>query len=373
MLRIFSALLLFLTCAATRLSYAESPGAADREAANESFTKEDFGRAIELYSKAIAAGGWTNEDLWWMHRLRGESYYQLGNFKKAIVDIDESIRLNPRDVESLINRGELYNRFEQHEEAIAVLDRALAIDRRLPLAYSNRAGAEWKLGQTNNAINDVSEAIRLVPNEAAFYFLRGQIFSDDHQYEKGLADFSKVIKLEPDSSDAYMNRAVNYVDLNDYSKALADFDQAVKLTPDSAMLLANRGGTYVMVGEYGKGLADLQKAESISPDNPQVINNLAWLLATCPDDSIRNGKRAVELAKKADELSRGAHWPTVGTLAAAYAESGDFEQALVAQKRAVDLASKSQPVDENEVNDLKARLKLFEEKKPYRDEPEKSE
>ena len=104
----------------------------------------------------------------------------------------------------------------------------------------------------------------------------------------------------------------------------------------------------------------LNLAVEKNPTSGEMHNACAWLLAVCPKDSIRNGRRAVELAQKACILSNWKQWNDIGTLAAAYAEAGDFEQAIKYEIQAINTDGITAAGIKGEQN----RLKLFKEHKP---------
>src|SRR5207244_8452289 len=100
-----------------------------------------------------------------------------------------------------------------------------------------------------------------------------------------------------------------------------------------------RADTYLRAGNQKDAVADYEEALKRDPDNSGVLNNLAWLLSTSPDDSLRNGKRAIELASKACELTEYKQAHILSTLAAAYAQARDFKTALKWSAKAVELVS----------------------------------
>jgi tetratricopeptide (TPR) repeat protein len=113
-------------------------------------------------------------------------------------------------------------------------------------------------------------------------------------------------------------------------------------------------------GEYDKAIADYKQALAINPDSAKVYNALAWLYATCPDKKYRDGKKAVDSASKACHLTEGTAWPCLDTLAAAYAESGDFEKAKQWEAKAIEMAP--------DAKECRSRMELYKQGKPYREE-----
>ena len=131
----------------------------------------------------------------------------------------------------------------------------------------------------------------------------------------------------------------------------------------------NRGLAYVKKGEHDKAIADYGKAIGINPKHARTYNSLAWLLATCPEPKYRNGYKAVDLARKALELEPESDKYFLDTLAAAHAEAGDFEAAISAQEKAIQLLREKGRPDEVEkkLSEYSKRLEHYKARKPWRE------
>jgi tetratricopeptide (TPR) repeat protein len=141
---------------------------------------------------------------------------------------------------------------------------------------------------------------------------------------------------------------------------LKDYPFDVAIHNDLGVLLVQSGDVRGAITQWDTSL-------QIDPNDGNALNNLAWLLATCPVDSIRNGKRAVELAEKAAALPGGDTPIVLRTLAAAYAESGDFAKAINAARRATGLATAQG--NNSLVETLHHEIELYQARTPYRESP----
>jgi tetratricopeptide (TPR) repeat protein len=104
-----------------------------------------------------------------------------------------------------------------------------------------------------------------------------------------------------------------------------------------ADVFCNRGSSYAKLNRFTEAVSDYEEALQLSPDQETVLNRAAWFLATVPNDNVRDGKRAVELACKACELTKYANPAYVDTLATAYAAAGDFESAVKWCQKSIEL------------------------------------
>ena len=150
--------------------------------------------------------------------------------------------------------------------------------------------------------------------------------------------------------------------IGEEDKVLSGFNEAIRLDPKNAQAYNNRGAYWHGKMKYDKALADYDEAVRLDPKNAQAYNEDAWIWATCPDQKFRDGNKAVELASRACELGNWKDAGHIDTLAAAYAEAGNFAKAVEFQEQANRLST--DPEDHKKGED---RLKLYKEKKPYRE------
>jgi Flp pilus assembly protein TadD len=192
---------------------------------------------------------------------------------------------------------------------------------------------------------------------------------EQHNYERALSDFTRAIQLTPNEPSTRAYRAYAYAKLGQRTDALADAAAATKLRPGEIPLirvedLELRAGAYRILGQQELALRDYREAVRVMPKDSKANSLLAWFLATCPEDRFRNGADAVSAARKACELSKWRRSDAIDTLAAAYAEAGDFDQAVKYDKQSLNDSS----LAPKERQEREKRLALFEQRKPFRDE-----
>jgi tetratricopeptide (TPR) repeat protein len=181
-------------------------------------------------------------------------------------------------------------------------------------------------------------------------------------YDKAIADCNKATDLGCRDPLARIYRGIAWREKKEYDKAITDYSDVIRLDPQNAFAYFARASAWAAKKEYAKADADLGEALRLDPENPVTCNGRAWTWATCPDAKFRNGQKALESATRACELTDWNEAGIIDTLAAAYAEAGDFTLATKWQTRAIELET-----DAKNKEEYFARLKLYQEKKAYRD------
>ncbi|HEV2435663.1 MAG TPA: tetratricopeptide repeat protein [Verrucomicrobiae bacterium] len=135
------------------------------------------------------------------------------------------------------------------------------------------------------------------------------------------------------------------------------------IKPNVAAVYVNRALAYRHKGDFAKAIHDYEQATLLDSKHSVAHNNLAWLLATCANPAFRNGKRAVQLSRQACELLQWSKWNYIGTLAAAYADIGNFQEAIKWQRKSLEMN-----LPEAAVAPAQQRLSLYEQNKPYHEQ-----
>ena len=171
---------------------------------------------------------------------------------------------------------------------------------------------------------------------------------------EAMKHFERSLLIDRRQPELLSSLGLFYLDLGRVDDSIAVLKEALGLEPRFADAHYNLGNTYLEVGDAPQALAHYQRALEIQPDDTQALNNRAWILATWPDPSLRDGPKAVALAERADSLSNKRNQVIAATLAAAYAETGRYAEAVRAAERAMRLAV----AERNEARALSIREQL---------------
>ena len=218
----------------------------------------------------------------------------------------------------------------------------------------------------DQAIDYFDRAIKIDPRDATALCWRGAAWFHKKKYDNTIRDLDLAIDLKPKAECAveYTIRGAAYMNKKDYERAASDFDEAIRIEPTMAQAHLNRGGIYLIKKHYAKAVSAFDDAIRIDPNNADALTTRAWVAATCPDAKFRDGPKALELAKRACEITKWNEPNCLDTLAAAYAENAEFTEAVRWLKKASECPGYA---TEHEDEDQK-KLKLYGQGKPYRDE-----
>jgi tetratricopeptide (TPR) repeat protein len=373
--------------------------------------RQDFDKVIADCTSAIQL----NPHDAYVFELRAHAWSRKQEFDKVIADCTDAIRVDPKRATSYRNRGGTWLWMRQYDKAIDDYSEAIRLEPKNPSAYANRAVAWNQKGNKAKAITDYTEYIRLDPPPFGLPpsdqgSVLPQVEDQREELDKIIADCTAAIGVDPavsrpanappskaaqrDGSD--INVANTFGSLfsehtseppatpkgpvlasgphvlsreESATKALidGDFDAAIEQAnhwtiddPKAPRAYVIRARAWHAKGDDKHSLSELKKVTDLAPSDASAWDLLAEIRAECPEQSLRGGKEAVAAATKSCELT---DWKTpayLDTLAAAYAESGDFTPAVEWETKALERETLPRETDE-----YRARLKLYQEKKPY--------
>jgi protein O-mannosyl-transferase len=255
----------------------------------------------------------------------------------------------------------------QLDDAIAHYQTTLEMQPNFWDADYNLGSALLGKGRVDEAIFYCDKAVRMQPNDPDAQVALANALLQNRRIDDAIVHYQKAVAIRPNYFLARSGLGHALLEKGKLDEAIEHSRAALLIQPndaDSQTILAialdEKGQSAEAIGHY-------EKALMISPQSVSALNNLAWLLATGSNASLRNGVRAIQLAQQADQLSGGKNALVLRTLAAAYAEAGQFGKAIETAQTAMQLG-RSQG-DDSLVAELQQEIALYELALPYREAP----
>jgi protein O-mannosyl-transferase len=240
------------------------------------------------------------------------------------------------------------------------------------VAHNNLGNLCLQRGDLDSALLHFETALNIRARTAAAYYNFGgaliencvaAILAKKGQINEAIPHYNKAINMRPAYGDPYLNLGNVLFQQGQLGDALAQWDKALGTEPHDATFHTLLGDAFLRAGSQKIAIAEYARAIRISAHDALGRNNLAWLLATSSDASIRDGNRAIELAKQAVRLSHGKDPNYLRTLAAAFAESGHFVEAKETAQQALQVAESRS--NSALVNALRDEITLYDLGLPY--------
>lgn len=328
-------------------------------------------------------------------RARGEVFSRSEKFPEALADLDAALKIEPKHAPTLEAKAMVLGKMKKFKEALALVEEVQKLDPKSVSPLVHRARIHAMKPDLPAALKDLDEAYRREPGNVAVLLLRASVHQEMKENEKALADVEKVLalrpdfdvamrfraallagegkfrdaiaqveellKAEPENPDAQLQLALLFTANQMYDRAVKVYSGLIKKNPDDWTALRGRGDAFLSLGKHAEAIADYERAYKMEPHDPGLLNNFAWVLCTSPVDKLRNGKRALEMAKEACRLTDHKQAHILSTLGAAYAETGDLKSAMEWSKKAIALGKEEQKAD------LTKELETYKAGKPIRE------
>jgi tetratricopeptide (TPR) repeat protein len=268
-------------------------------------------QGIAICSRFIASGAAAKPDLALAYFHRGIKYWPKGDYDRALADLTEAIKINPKYAPAFGHRGWVWHLKGDYERAIGDADQAIKLDAKLDYPWFNRGAAwqakgdavraiadytaavrvnrnhatawfnrgnlYWLRGDHDLAISDLSEAIRVDANYAVAYGHRGWVWHLKRDYDRAIADAGQAIRIDPNLDFPYFNRGESWQAKNDLTRAIADYSEAIRVNPKYVNALTGRALAYERLGDFARALADFRAALAIDPKWPNGAERVARL------------------------------------------------------------------------------------------------
>ncbi len=324
-----------------------------------------LGPALEDLNKAIALEprhGLTYE-------AKAMVLTKMKKYDEALALWDKVQTLAPGSALPLMQKASIYGLQANLPAALKELDKANTADPGSLAVLLLRAGIEEELGDKDKALADVQRVLELQPDLPEGLRMHAMMLIGRDQFDAGISELEKLRKLDPKNLLTLLEMATAYNAQKKYQQAIEICSAVLAEHPEQADFLRSRGDARLNQGQRADAIADYDKALKQQPKEVGVLNNLAWVLATAPEDKLRDGKRSLALATAASKSTDYKQDYILSTLAAAYAETGDFTNAIKWSTKAAELAAKTKEHGAA----LNKELSSYQAHKPWREalpEPE---
>lgn len=297
------------------------------------------------------------------HSNFGSALANCGRIEEAMPHFQKAVEIDPTCAEAHNGLGSVLSALGCEEAAERHLQKALEIDANYAEAHNNLGSMLMRYGRVDEAVAEFRRALQLKPGSAEFHCNLGLTLRSLGRLDEAAAEFRRTLQLKPGFGEAHGNLGGILYLQDKLAEAMGHFQEHLELNPTSEMARQNFALAVGRLRGPPEALAHWRWWIDFYPDDTELLSGAAWQLAAGADGSLRNGKEAVDLALRAVELT-GEQDPTVlGTLAAAYAEAGQYSDAVQTARRAADLAMRQKKPELAE--SIKTAVRLYETGKPY--------
>jgi tetratricopeptide (TPR) repeat protein len=252
----------------------------------------------------------------------------------AIAEHTGTLKVDPTNVQALINRGNAHARKGDYRRAIADFTAVIKLQPRDAAHYRRRGLAHTRNRDLDAAIADYTEGLKLEPHNLEAFANRALAHAQRNDHDKAVADYTEAIHLNPRDPNLYYNRGNAHYCKRDFDLAIADYSETIRLDPKNAWALGNRGKAYALRGDQGKAIADFTRVLLLEPNNLRA----RWDRAQAYFDR-KDYDQAV--ADYTEALKLDNNTALYSDRGLAHAHKGDFEAAIADFTQALNLDPKN--------------------------------
>lgn len=216
---------------------------------------------------------------------------------------------------------------------------AAAVTRDNYIAHYNIGQTLSVQGRIHEAVEHYYAALRIKPDHEGAHNNLGFTFALQGRWHEATNHYTQALRSNPASPDANFNMGIAQLNLGNPPAAISHFNLTLRQQPAHPLAHRYLAEALAATGRAREAVEKYRLALKVNPSQPDALNNLAWILATHPDETLRRGRDAVQFAERACQMTRYAAPLMLGTLAAAFAETGQFTNAVEMARRAESLAA----------------------------------
>jgi len=298
------------------------------------------------------------------HVNLGTALCDAGRAAEAAGHFQKAVTLKPDFAPAWNGLGAALCDLNRPAEAVACHEKALSLHSNSAAAHNGLGVALGKQGKWNEAVEQYQRALDADSRHAPARNNLGAALFRLGRTDEAVAQYQEALRLQPRYAEARYNLANALASRNQLQEAVEEYRKALAIKPGYVEARYNLGVVFHRLGRYADSVAQWTELVQLRPDDARFLSQLAWTLATCPEASVRNGPRAVELALRAVKLA-GGDPIALDALAAAYAESGRFSEAAATAEQALGEAANRKHHALAEA--IRERLRLYQSGAPYRD------
>lgn len=273
------------------------------------------------------------------HFLLGTALEKEGKSAEAVNEFNQALWFKPLQERTHVFLGVILAKQKQYAEAAAHYQTALSLNPESATAHNNLARLLHSQGRPQEAMEHYAAALRLNPRLASAHNNLGILQLQQRQPTEGLAHLRTAVQLKPGDPESQLNLAIALNQVDQPKEAWEIFNRISPAFPNDAKFHFEFGQTLARLQRTREALSHFARALRLNPDYAEALDRLAWILATDPHPELRNGVEAVPMAEKACELTQHKNPTMLATLAATYAETGRFPEAIATVQKAQALAN----------------------------------
>jgi tetratricopeptide (TPR) repeat protein len=295
----------------------------------------------------------------------GVALLRKGQLDDAAQLFRQALGISPSLADAWYNLGYAALQRGQPKDAIPLFQKSLEIRPEYPEAHADLGKAFLQNGDLDGAIAQFQSALELHPDVAETQYQLGVALARQGKLDQAIERYQKATQLEPGFAEAHGNLAKVLTAQGRLDEAILHYRKTLELVPNSVQGHYRLGQALLSRRDFTGAGREFKTSLELDPNHSEAQTNLSWLLATCPDASVRDGAKALALSTRVAGRSETPSPELLHITAAAYAESGRFTEAVSTAEKALAVATAQ--TNTPLANALHAQLQFYRSGLPFRD------